>query len=147
MRRAFFCLLIGTVLLSQSLALFAHAHASPSGDESRQKLPPHVHLHGGHHHHHETAHRHHSEEPSDDPGDPSGHEPPGHDDNTVYLSPGNFFGTSSHPGQLQELTAEFTAYPCSIDREWESREDRLTGLPPRGRPKCALFLQLLSIRC
>ncbi|MCA9173804.1 MAG: hypothetical protein KDB14_04890 [Planctomycetales bacterium] len=144
MRRIFSCFLIGTVLLSHCLALLSHAHPSPL-DGTGQHASPHVHLDLGHHHHGATHH--HDDAPVDISHESSDEGAPIHDDGAVYLSPDGLVATSVKPVPSCELASMLAGSISTSHVGWAWTDDELADAPALSRPKCALFLQLLCIRC
>jgi len=149
MQRIISTFLIPLLLVSQSLVSASHLHASASslGDSAG----PHIHLHNGHasdHHddagHHDDADHHHgANSPKASLTGPS----PEHDSDALYVGDLQL----ADDGRVSGIAkAEFSAI-CMICGESPlvtlTRHDTRPNSSPVLRPKCALYLQLLSIRC
>ena len=149
MYRILSAILIVAVLTSQSLAVCAHAHADDGGRNSGESECPHVHLHGANHHHHADGARGQSHHPSDE--DDAGKIPaehlPGHDGNTVYLLPAVPFVASHQADSHQHSASQSNLQGCSIALDAFDRSGTSPTVDSPPLPKCALYLQLLSIRC
>ena len=132
--------LIVLLLVSQSLSAVAHSHAATSVDDSdRAGARPHVHLHG-HAHGHDDRH--------EQPADETPFDCPDHDSDAVYV--GDFVCVNAERavevGQAEELVTDSVGDVASIVAGTQTAGD---GIYPQSllRPRCARFLQLLSIRC
>lgn len=142
MNRAVSSILISLLLVTQSLFSVPHAHAGtsivePDGHSAR----PHFHLHDAHHHdHHDDG---------DDAPSSTGEQVPDHDSDAVYAGDDQLL----HDGKVAKVArAELTAvYFIADDSSANAAVGRLWsqfGLPPLLlRPRCARYLQLLSMRC
>ncbi|MCA9212461.1 MAG: hypothetical protein KDB27_05320 [Planctomycetales bacterium] len=142
MNRAISSILIPLLLLSQSLFSVPHSHAGssivePDGHDSR----PHVHLHDTDQHgDHESG----SETQS------SSEQLPDHDSDAIYGGDDQILDDSNTAKVTKsELTVLYFVgdiLPANSTLGTPRLCTQLT-LPPLVRPKCALFLQFLSIRC
>ncbi|MDA0810104.1 MAG: hypothetical protein O2983_13660 [Planctomycetota bacterium] len=137
MNRTVSTILIVLMLVSQSLVSVPHSHAGtsivePDGHAAR----PHFHFYDAHH-----DHEHH--EDGDDTPSSTGKQVPDHDSDSFYAGDAPLL----HDGKVAnaELTAVYFIPHDSTANAALGRLWRQPGLPPR--PKCARYLQLLSIRC
>lgn len=142
MNRAVSSILIPLLLVSQSLFSVPHSHAGSSiAEPDGHAARPHVHLHDAHH-----DHGHH--EDGDDTPSSTGEQVPDHDSDAFYAGDDQLL----HDGKMAKVpNAELTAVYFFADdssakvglcRHWVQPDS-----PPMLRPKCALYLQFLSIRC
>jgi hypothetical protein len=142
MYRAVSTILIPLLLVSQSLFSVPHSHTGssivePDGHAAR----PHVHLHVADHHHgdHDDGEK----KPSS-----TGEHVPDHDSDAAYAGDYQLM----HDGKVAKVAkAELTALYFIGDESSANVVlcrlcSHLTSSPVL-RPKCALYLQLLSIRC
>lgn len=149
MNRIVSTLLIPLLLMSQSLFSAPHTHAGssivePNGHAAR----PHVHLHDANHRHDHHSHRHGHHEDGDDVPSSTGEQDSDHDSDAVYVGDDSFL----HDGKVvRAIDAELAA--VYVVGEVSPAKTSLFGLchlhssSVKQRPKCALYLQLLSIRC
>ena len=138
MKRAVSSLLILLMLLGQCVFAVPHSHAESSiGEPDGHAARPHVHLHFGHCHdgHHDDCVS-------------TGEQAPDHDSDAVYTGDDQFLPTAkvseiakAMPMGLIAIVDQSTAI-----RSFCQLGSRLNS-PPMLRPKCARYLQLLSIRC
>lgn len=142
MNRAVSTILIPLLLVSQSLFSVPHSHAGSSIVEpDRHAARPHVHLHDAHHHDHHDG--------SDDAPTSTGEQVPDHDSDAFYAGDDQLL----HDGKVAKVArAELTAvYFITDDSSLNTASGRLwtQDCSPSLllRPKCARYLQLLSIRC
>lgn len=142
MNRATSSILIPLLLVSQSLFSVPHLHAGssivePDGHAAR----PHVHFRDAHQHHG-------NHDDGDDTPSSTGEQVPDHDSDAVYAGDDQLL----HDGKVAKVAkAELTAVYFITDHSsanaalgqlWSQLDS-----PPLLRPKCARYLQLLSIRC
>ena len=140
MNRAVSSILILLLLVSQSFFSVPHSHAGssiaePDGHDAR----PHVHLHDAHHHgHHDDS--------DEMPASTSEHVPD-HDSDAVYASDDQLLhdGKVAKVAKAELIALYFVGDDSSANAALSRRCSQLTS-PPQ-RPKCARYLQLLSIRC
>ncbi len=139
MQRAISSILI-VLLLSQSLVSVPHSHAESSiGESGRDAVRPHIHLH-------ETAHHHGHGDSEEAPSAPL-ERIPDHDSDAVYA------GDSCLLNDVKDTKiakAELSAIRVNCDESAKVAVARLDArlIPPLVlRFNCALYLQLLSIRC
>jgi len=137
MNRAVSAILIPLLLVSQGIFSVPHSHAGtsvvePEGHAAR----PHVHLHGADHHH----------ESDESPLAPT-EQVPDHDSDAVYAGDVQLL----NGGKVAKVAkAEFSAMCMICDESATIAMSRLCtrlASPLVLRSKCALYLQLLSIRC
>lgn len=142
MKRAVSTILIPFLLVSQSLFSVPHSHAGSSiAEPDGHAARPHVHLHGAHQHH-----GHH--EDGDDTPSSTSEQLPDHDSDAVYAGDDQLL----LDGKVTKVpNAELTAvYVIADDSSAKVALRRLRvqpDSPPILRPNCALYLQLLSVRC
>jgi hypothetical protein len=144
MKQSVSTILILLLLVSQSLCAVPHSHAGTSVNEpDGHAARPHVHLHqAGHHDHHRDSHESHST--------PDG-QLPDHDSDAVYTADAQFL-SESRAGEIAEpeLSVDSLVYEAMCVVQASITNVILRNrhpVPVTSRPKCALFLQLLSIRC
>ena len=143
MNRAVSSILIPLLLVSQSLLSVPHSHAgTPIVEPDGHAARPHFHFHDAHH-----DHGHH--EDGDDTPSSNDEQVPDHDSDAFYAGDDQLL----HDGRVPKIAkAELTAV-CSISDDSSANETlgrfwSQPGSPPLPlRPKCARYLQLLSIRC
>ena len=145
MNRAISTILIPLVLVSQSLLSVPHSHAGtsivePGSHSARPHFHLHDHAHSDHHHGHDEG-----EQPTNDA--PLDHAPD-HDSDAFYAGDIQLL----NDGKVAKIAkAELTAVRVIGADLAIVEATRFLGVnrtsPPLLRPKCALFLQLLSIRC
>lgn len=135
-------ILIPLLLLSQSLFSVPHSHAGssivePDGHDAR----PHVHLHDVHHH---------GDQESGSETQSSSEQSSDHDSDAIYggddqlLHKGNAAKVAKP--ELKALYFVGDSLPANFSLGSGQLRTELT-VPLLLRPKCALYLQLLSIRC
>lgn len=134
--------LIFFVLVGQAIAAAPHVHLEGLQQDARGHAEQaHVHLHGDHGH----EHAHH-----DDSGVRAQPASDQHDEDAVYVTDTDLTN-GSHSTLLPELAASFAVLPsvhaytvpaCLNDAgcHWDLFGDAV-------RPQCALYAQILSIRC
>lgn len=152
MNRVVSTILIPLLLMSQNLFSVPHSHAGtsivePDGHTAR----PHVHVHIHVHDHHHSDHHHANDEgerPEDSPLD----HVPDHESDAFYASDVQLL----NDGRVAKIAKAELATDCVVCAQSQnlvlilnSRCGLLAELTSAAlmRPKCALFLQLLSIRC
>lgn len=142
MNRAVSSILIPLLLVSQSLFSVPHSHAGSSiAEPDGHSARPHVHLHDSHH-----DHGHH--EDGDDTSSSTGEQVPDHDSDAAYAGDDQLL----HDGKVAKVAnAELTAVYLIADDSSAKVASRRFWIqpdsPPVLRPKCALYLQFLSVRC
>lgn len=141
MNQAVSTILIPLLLVSQSLFSVPHSHAGTSVNEpDGHAARPHVHLHhADHHDQHNDGHQQQDSAPE---------EPlPEHDSDAVYAG---VIQLLNDVNVIKVAEAELSAMCIVCDDPSTTVMSRLCTRhhpPPILHPKCALFLQLLSIRC
>ena len=141
MNRAVSVILIPLLLVMQSLFCVPHSHAGSSiAEPEGHAARPHVHLHDADHQH--GPHSHHSDGIETPPSTPD------HDSDAIYAADYQLF----HDGKVAkvaapELTALYVTWGESAAHVSLCRLCSPLLSPPMLRPKCARYLQLLSIRC
>ena len=140
MKRSVSTILIPLLLVSQSLFSVPHSHAGssiaePDGHAARS----HVHLHGAHHHHGHYD----DETPSS-----TGEQVPDHDSDVVYDGDDQLLyeGKVANTARAELAALYFIGDDSSAIAALCRICGRLTS-PAVLRSKCALYSQLLSIRC
>lgn len=144
MNRAVSTILIPLLLVSQSLFSLPHSHAGSSiAEPDGHTARPHIHLH-------DHAHRdhHHGDGDDEHSSDEAPREQvPDHDSDAFYSGDVQLL----NDGKVAKVAkAEFVSVFLFCDEFAKVRANRLRTefeSPPLLRPTCALFLQLLSIRC
>jgi hypothetical protein len=144
MNRPISTILIPMLLVSQSLFSVPHSHAGssvvePDGHADR----PHIHLHQ--HAHDDHQHGPGEREPESDQA-PVNHGPE-HDSDAFFAGDSQLLNDGS-TAEIPESTLTAVCQP-SDDTASVTATRRFTGWTSTGplRPKSALYLQLLSIRC
>ena len=142
MNRAVSSILIPLLLVTQSLFSVPHAHAGSSmAEPNGHAARPHIHLHVAHQHH-----KHHDD--GDHTPSSTGEQIPDHDSDVVYAGDDQFLsnGKVANVVRAEQTAASVISDKSSADaalrRLWVQ-----PGSPPMLRPRCALYLQNLSIRC
>ncbi len=142
MNRTVSSILIPLLLVSQSLFSVSHSHAgSPIAESEGHAALPHIHLHGVHQHY---GHQ----EDGDETPSSTGENVPDHDSDAVYTGNDHLL----HDGKVAKVgNVELTALDFNCDDSLTKVElsrlwSQLDSLPVL-RPKCALYMQFLSIRC
>lgn len=142
MNRAASSILIPLLLVSQSFFSAPHSHAGSSiAEPDGHAARPHVHFHAGHQHH-----GHH--DIGDDTPPSTGEQVPDHDSDAVYAGDGQLLRNGKVARvDKTELTAMYfiaddSSANAALGRLWIQLDS-----PPVRRPKCALYLQFLSVRC
>lgn len=130
------------MLLGQAIVAAPHVHADVVDVEPvSHAARAHVHLHSDHGHEH--AHHHEPEAPAEPASDQ-------HDDDAVYVTDIDLTSVS-HSTSLPELAASFAVIPSvhahlvptsvsDAGCQWDVPGDVV-------RSQCALYAQILSIRC
>lgn len=145
MHRVVSTLLIPLLLVSQSLISVPHSHAGTSVVEPQDHdARPHLHL--GHSAHHHGEHHH-----GGDDGDQSSESPtdqlPDHESDAVYAGDIQLL----NDGKVAKVAKAELATVCLTHDESMKvvlgRRCTQFASPRLLRQKCALYLQLLSIRC
>lgn len=142
MNRAVSLILIPLLLVSQSLFSVPHSHAGssiiePDGHAAR----PHVHLHVAHH-----ADGDH--EDGDNTPSATGEQVPDHDSDAVYVGDDQLLynGKVAKVAKAELAAVYFlgdeSSANAALGRLWIQH-----AAPSMLRPKCARYLQFLSIRC
>ena len=135
--------LIFLVLLGQFVAAVPHVHGESQGTEPiRHATRGHVHLHAG-----SDCHEDHDHEPEDTPSNPISDD---HDSDAVYVGDFDLSDGGNAPS-FAELALVLALIPDLQSRtpsaELESFRRLLFDHGESLRPKCALYSQILSIRC
>ncbi|HIE96890.1 MAG TPA: hypothetical protein EYG03_25950 [Planctomycetes bacterium] len=140
MNRAVSTILIPLLLVSQGLFSVPHSHAGTSvAEPDGHAARPHVHLFGADHHH-----GHHEDEES--PSVPT-EQVPDHDSDAVYTGGVQLLNDCK---VAKVAKAGLLAVYMNCDESATVAVSRLCTRhhpPPILRPKFALYMQLLSIRC
>lgn len=145
MNRAVSTILIPLLLVSQSLFSVPHSHAGssivePDGHSARLHIHLHDHAHEDHHHGHAADEQSSDEAPLD--------HVPEHDSDAFYSGDVQLLNDGKG-AEIAKAELVATAYVVYDDTASLVATRLCTEFitPPLLRPKCALFLQLLSIRC
>ena len=148
MNQAVSTILIPLLLVSQSLFSVPHSHAATSVNEpDGHATRPHIHLYSANHH--DDHHDDHSD--GDEPHGITDEHLPDHDSDAVYVGDIQFLSQARANDIVKaELSADDLVYDAvsllvapTTNAILRNRQPAPTTL----RPRCALFLQLLSIRC
>lgn len=132
------------MLLGQAVAAAPHVHTDAVDvEQSSHASRAHIHLHADHCHDDELAHHHEPEAPAKPASDE-------HNDDAVYL-PEIDLTNASLSTSLPELAAMVAVIPSIHDHSALVCVDSIGGhwnvLDDGVRSQCALYAQILSIRC
>jgi hypothetical protein len=147
MSRILSAIQIIAVLASQTLASLAHTHSGTCGGLADEENRPHVHLHFGRHHHYADGPHARSHLPTDGSGESPAGLLPGHDEDTFYVSTNVVLTKLPSASQFPQLVWQSGLSHVSHTSNADGQCNSLPIADTPSRPKCARFLQLLSIRC